>query len=319
MNSSEPSGLTNCELGRGRGCPSRGAGGPMTTCGLAGGLRISAAAASTACRSSGTRRSGRCCPTRPSAIWARVGLLLRLQQRVAAHDEAARADAALEAALHPEGALDGMQALERRPVVNTGDGHDLLAAAQARAEDRAAVDGSPIDQHRAGAALRAVAAEVGDVQPELLSRGCPQRLAHVDDDVMLDAVDVQGDPPHVLRQRARRAGAAAGWPVPRAAAGPRRRALARAPAHDCSTGPRLHDGLWCGSCLTPCRVATATPPATIAVAATPSPAPAMKSRRVTTGRACSSAGSAPTGWVGSPAEPSCSGIRPPPFRSTLLH
>src|SRR5262245_7843962 len=47
----------------------------------------------------------------------------------------------------------------------------------------------------------------------------------------------------------------------------------------------------------------------------------MKSRRVTTGRALSppSEGSTPVGWDGcSPAEPSFSGIRRPPFPEPLL-
>ena len=105
-----------------------------------------------------------------------------LQQRVAAHDEPAGADPTLEPAFHPERTLDGVQALDPGPLEIPATVSDLLPAAQARAENRAAVDRLAVDQHGARAALGAVTAEVGDVQIELLRRGRPQRLAYVDDD-----------------------------------------------------------------------------------------------------------------------------------------
>src|SRR5262249_38216930 len=67
--------------------------------------------------------------------------LVRLQQRVAAHDEAARAHAALDPTPHPERSLDGVQAIDARSALKYRDRHDLLTAAQASGEDGAAVDG----------------------------------------------------------------------------------------------------------------------------------------------------------------------------------
>ena len=61
-------------------------------------------------------------------------LRVRLQQRVGRHDEAARADAALEAAIFPERALDRVQALDAPARGQRCDRQDLLTAAEPRRE-----------------------------------------------------------------------------------------------------------------------------------------------------------------------------------------
>ena len=93
----------------------------------------------------------------------RVGRLrVGRQQRVGRHNEAARADAALEAAVFPEGALNRVQGRpRRRPLASAGDGQDLLPTAEASGQDGAAVDRAAVDHDGARATLGAVAAQVG--------------------------------------------------------------------------------------------------------------------------------------------------------------
>jgi hypothetical protein len=138
-----------------------------------------------------------------------------------------------------------MQPFGARSALDSRDRHDLLTAAQASAEDGTAVDGSPIYDNGASTTLRAVASQVCNVQPKFLTRGRPQGLARVDDHCVLDAIDVQSDSPHVLRQRAR------GWCCLWLRRWLRlsRNTWRRRGRHNCSTGPGLNDGLRCRSCL----------------------------------------------------------------------
>src|SRR5207302_1482111 len=81
-----------------------------------------------------------------------------------------------------------------------GDGHDLLPAAKAGGVNRAAVDRSPIDHDGTRATLGTIAAEIRAGHAEIAGHRFPQRLANVDGDVMLEAVDVERYAPHGGRQ-----------------------------------------------------------------------------------------------------------------------
>src|SRR5262249_16067107 len=96
------------------------------------------------------------------ARWAGIGV----QQGVGAHDEAARAAAALQAAPHPERTLDGMQTVDTWSGRQAGDRLDLLAAAESSGVHGATVDGLPVDDDGARAALGAIAAEVDAVDAQ---------------------------------------------------------------------------------------------------------------------------------------------------------
>src|SRR5579859_6641872 len=93
-----------------------------------------------------------------------------------------------------------MEPLDAWPQANAFDGQDLLPAPQPRRQDRAAVHGPPVDNHGAGAALGAVAAEVGAGDPQLATHRRPEALAHVHQDLARHPVEVDCDPPHRARQ-----------------------------------------------------------------------------------------------------------------------
>jgi len=93
-----------------------------------------------------------------------------------------------------------VQASNARTATNAVDRQDLLPAAEAGAEDGAAVDRFPVDHDRTGAALGAIAAQVRAAPAEPEDHRLPQALADVDSDVVGDAVDVQRDPPLAQRQ-----------------------------------------------------------------------------------------------------------------------
>ena len=85
----------------------------------------------------------------------------------------------------------GCSPVDAGSLRKTGDGRDLLAATESRAEDGAAVDGLAVDEHRACAALCAVAAQVGVRETELEVHRLPEALAVIDDEVVLHVVDVE--------------------------------------------------------------------------------------------------------------------------------
>ena len=95
-----------------------------------------------------------------------------------------------------------MQAANARSVADAVDGQDLLAATQSRGQDGAAVYRPAVDEHRAGAALSAIAAQIGARQVQAEGHCLPQALAYVDDHRSGHAVDVQVDAAHAERQRA---------------------------------------------------------------------------------------------------------------------
>ena len=94
-----------------------------------------------------------------------------VQERHRRHDHARRAVAALKAVLFPEPGLDRMQiAVLCQPL----DGRDLRPAGLDR-EDRARLRAAAVDDHRAGAALAGVAADVRAGQAQLLAQEVHQQ------------------------------------------------------------------------------------------------------------------------------------------------
>src|SRR5438270_2703898 len=129
--------------------------------------------------------------------WLRV----HREQRDRRHDEAARADAALESTIEPERTLDRMKSGDAGTGREARDGLDLLTAAEPRRENGAAVHGLAVDEHRARAALRAVAPEIRVRKTELEVHRLPEALAVVDNDVVCDPIDLELDATHRRGQR----------------------------------------------------------------------------------------------------------------------
>ena len=92
-----------------------------------------------------------------------------------AHDLARRAEAALEAVMGDEG---GLHRMEQVALGETFDGDDL-SAVEAGGERQARIDAPAVDQHRAGAALAAVAALLGAGEIEPLAQQVEQRYPRV--------------------------------------------------------------------------------------------------------------------------------------------
>ena len=92
-----------------------------------------------------------------------------------AHDLARRAEAALEAVMGDEGGL------HRVEPVAVGEALDRqhVGAVQADGQRQAGIDAPPVDQHRAGAALAAVAALLGSGQVKTLAQQVEQRHPRV--------------------------------------------------------------------------------------------------------------------------------------------
>ena len=104
-----------------------------------------------------------------------VAGLAFLDQADRAHDLARRAEAALEAVMGDEGRLHRMQPVAVRDALDRQD----LGAVVADRERQAGIDPPPVDEHRAGAALAAVAALLGAGQIEPLAQQVEQRDARV--------------------------------------------------------------------------------------------------------------------------------------------
>ena len=96
---------------------------------------------------------------------ASVGCGLRAQQRRRRHQHARRADAALRRAVREERACSA----DSLPLAQPFDGGDRAAFALA-AGDEAGADRLAVEQHRAGAAIAGVAADLGAGQAELVAQ-----------------------------------------------------------------------------------------------------------------------------------------------------
>ena len=107
-----------------------------------------------------------------------------------AHDLAGRAEPALQAVMRDESGLDRMQLVAARDAL---DGEDV-GAVMADRQSQARIDPSAVDQHRAGAALAAVASLFGSGQVETLAQEIEQRDARVFEfDVPPHTVDGEAD------------------------------------------------------------------------------------------------------------------------------
>ena len=113
-----------------------------------------------------------------------------LDQADRAHDLAGRAEAALQAVMGDEGGLHRMQLIAARDAL---DGEDVGAVVADR-QRQARIDAPAVDQHRAGAALAAVASLLGAGQVEALAQQVEQRDARVVQlDVAPHTIDGEAD------------------------------------------------------------------------------------------------------------------------------
>src|SRR5215470_7389261 len=116
-----------------------------------------------------------------------IGILL---QRIGGqHQEARRAEAALQRMMRDEGALQRMQVVGRAEPF---DGADVLAL-RLYCEHQAGAHRLAINDHRAGAADAMLAADMRAGLPAIVADGIDQRLAWLDPDRVLAAVDGQRD------------------------------------------------------------------------------------------------------------------------------
>ena len=117
------------------------------------------------------------------------GMRVVIEQRLGAHQLAGGAEAALRAVVFDEGFLQRMQLVVVRQAFDGLDG----AAVGPDRELAAGVDRLAVQQHGAGAAFAAVAADLGAGEPQVIAQQFDQGPAIFDFDAMLDAVDGQFD------------------------------------------------------------------------------------------------------------------------------
>ena len=128
----------------------------------------------------------------PSRISLLGRLRVVLQQVDRRHDHARRAVAALQAVLFPEALLQRVQlAVRRQPF----DGRDRRAVGLHR-EHRAGLRAAAVDEHRAGAALARVAADVRAGEAEMLAQEVHEQQARLDVALRDLAVDRHRDLSH---------------------------------------------------------------------------------------------------------------------------
>ncbi len=115
------------------------------------------------------------------------------------HQEARRAEAALQAVVIDEGLLQRMQ---RLAIGEPFDGADLPAVGLDR-EHQAGADRLAVEDDGAGAADAVLAADMGAGLAAVVADRIDQRLARLDADVVRAAVDRQRDVDLVTHQRGR--------------------------------------------------------------------------------------------------------------------
>src|SRR5712671_1013154 len=130
-----------------------------------------------------------------------AGLLVPRQQRAPGHHHPRRAVAALQAVLLPERFLDGV---ELAVLLQALHGADVRAVGLYR-QHRARLHRLAVQEHRAGAAVGGVAADVRPGQPQILAEQMDQEQPRLDVDSMTRAVHPQFDvmPGHGHRPPAR--------------------------------------------------------------------------------------------------------------------
>ncbi len=120
----------------------------------------------------------------------RVGILV--DHRHHAHDEARRAEGALEPGLVENRLLNRMQgSIGRGETLDRGH----FGSRRLMGQRRAGVLRAAVDQHGAGAAFAAIAPQLGSREPELVPQGHGQGLLGQDVDAAVLAVHPQGDQP----------------------------------------------------------------------------------------------------------------------------
>src|SRR5215471_5521594 len=117
------------------------------------------------------------------------GLGLALEQLAGSQDHAGRAEAALKAVFLPEGFLHRMQLAV---LSQAFDGHDG-GAVGLHGQDRAGLDRVAVHQHRAGAALARIAADVGSGQTQRLAQEMRQEKPRLDLRGAPGSIDVNRD------------------------------------------------------------------------------------------------------------------------------
>src|SRR5262245_52073049 len=118
-----------------------------------------------------------------------AGRLVAVEQRASRHHHARRAIATLQAVLLHEALLDGV---ELAVLLETLDRPDV-ASVGLHGQHRAGLHGNAVEEHRAGAAMRGVAADVGPREAEALAQQLDQEQARLHRGFPAGAVDVERD------------------------------------------------------------------------------------------------------------------------------
>jgi hypothetical protein len=124
----------------------------------------------------GVRTAAADVATHPLADLVRRPGVALLQQSDRGHDLAGRAVPALESVVLDKRGLDGVELITVRKTLNGCDFSILLHDR----EGETGIDAPPVDQHRAGPALAAVAAFLGSGQTQVLPERVEQRNACID-------------------------------------------------------------------------------------------------------------------------------------------
>src|SRR6266850_1219071 len=123
----------------------------------------------------------------PDLILRRVRVLI--EEIRGGHDHAGRAVAALESVLVPEGLLQRMQLSIRRHAFDRGE----AVAFRLDGEHRAALDGLPVDQDGASAALAGVAPDVSAREADHIAQVVHEQEPWLDLMLVLVPVDCRRD------------------------------------------------------------------------------------------------------------------------------
>src|SRR5207248_4104622 len=125
------------------------------------------------------------------------GLRVLVEQRAGGDDHPRRAEAALQAVLVPESLLDGMELAGLGDALDGGD----LPALELHGEERAALDGLAVDEHRARSALARVAADVRARQTQHIAQEMHEEEPWLDLASEVGPVDVDADGAHGASSR----------------------------------------------------------------------------------------------------------------------
>src|SRR5262249_51915698 len=119
----------------------------------------------------------------PHFVLAWLGVLL--QERFGRHDEAGRADAALQSRLFEKLLLQGMQPLRRRHALDRRH----RPALHLDGEHQARIDEPAVEHHVAGAAVAVVATLFGAGEAQLVAQDVQETLPRLAEEIRRLAVD----------------------------------------------------------------------------------------------------------------------------------